>query len=368
MEAIIFSFVKKTGKKVIILFVVMALIVSGYTYFVGAAVDDSYTKLLMHFEDVEGSTNFIDEAGATTSLVGSSNNCFISTTQSKIGSSSLRVIDGHNNYVTVPASDNYNFGTELFTVDFWVYFESSTIPFFIGNASYSGSTGWMVGWQNSEIKFYINGVNIAASAPAPAFNEWHHIAIVREGTNTDQTKIYIDGVLGGTGTAGNINSTTHNLGIGRGYHDWNQTLTFNGYLDEIRISKGIARWTSNFTPPTSAYEPAPTPTPTPTIEPTPTPTPTLAPSPTPSDNSNYALLEITMVTGEEKEFDLPMIEVDNFKTWYNNKDAGVTGISPTYEINKTYNKGPFISRKEYIVFDKIASFEVMEYTPQVSTQ
>lgn len=70
-----------------------------------------------------------------------------------------------------------------------------------------------------------------------------------------------------------------------------------------------------------------------------------------------ALLEITMVTGEHKEYELTMDEINNFISWYNSRAA----ISPTFIISKAYNKGPFKSRKDYIVFDKICNFEVMEY-------
>lgn len=72
-----------------------------------------------------------------------------------------------------------------------------------------------------------------------------------------------------------------------------------------------------------------------------------------------ALLVITMVNGFEKEYDLSMTEVNAFIEWYNNRANG-TG-NAYYTIDKSYNKGPFISRKDNIVFDKIMTFEVMEY-------
>jgi len=76
---------------------------------------------------------------------------------------------------------------------------------------------------------------------------------------------------------------------------------------------------------------------------------------------NRALLVVTMTTGLEKEFDLSMVEVNAFITWYENKQAGSGTAS--YAINKhNNNKGPFSARKDYVIFDKILTFEVNEYT------
>ncbi len=75
--------------------------------------------------------------------------------------------------------------------------------------------------------------------------------------------------------------------------------------------------------------------------------------------NNRALLVITMVNGFEKEYDLPISEVEAFILWYDMKAAG-TG-KDYYIMNQNYNLGPFSSRKEYIVFSKIFGFEVQEY-------
>lgn len=68
-----------------------------------------------------------------------------------------------------------------------------------------------------------------------------------------------------------------------------------------------------------------------------------------------------MTTGLDKEFDLSIEEVNSFTTWYENKQAGSGTAS--YAIDKhDNNKGPFKNRKDYVIFDKILSFEVNEYT------
>jgi len=78
----------------------------------------------------------------------------------------------------------------------------------------------------------------------------HHIALVRYGNTATQ---YIDGVADGTGdvTGLTLNNSANKWGIGRaGEYASN---IFDGWVDEHRFSKGIARWTTNFTPPTVAY-------------------------------------------------------------------------------------------------------------------
>ncbi|WP_342426521.1 bacterial surface protein [Paenibacillus sp. FSL L8-0158] len=74
-----------------------------------------------------------------------------------------------------------------------------------------------------------------------------------------------------------------------------------------------------------------------------------------------AILVVTMNTGLEKEFDLSMKEVNDFIAWYEAKQAG-TGTA-SYAINKHKNNiGPFSSRNDYVIFNKILTFEVSEYS------
>ncbi|KGE17546.1 hypothetical protein PWYN_23380 [Paenibacillus wynnii] len=113
----------------------------------------------------------------------------------------------------------------------------------------------------------------------------------------------------------------------------------------------------------TSYTPAPTQTPTPTATATtsPTVTPSVIPSPTPEiPTGDRALLSITLENGFDKEFDLPMSEITTFLNWYD----GASG-SAKYGINKhDNNKGPFEKRTEYVIHNKILTFEVSEYTAQ----
>jgi N-acetylneuraminic acid mutarotase len=75
--------------------------------------------------------------------------------------------------------------------------------------------------------------------------------------------------------------------------------------------------------------------------------------------AGFAILDIYMVDGTLKEYDLTMAKVNEFIEWYDQRAAG-TGKS-YFIIEKTYNKGPFKVRKDYIIFDKVKDFEVNQY-------
>ena len=80
-------------------------------------------------------------------------------------------------------------------------------------------------------------------------------------------------------------------------------------------------------------------------------------SATPAAPACTVLLRITMVTGEIKEYEMDSTQTGDFLSWCAGEGAG----NPVYEIEKNYNLGPFSARTEYIVYEKISSFEVLQY-------
>lgn len=98
------------------------------------------------------------------------------------------------------------------------------------------------------------------------------------------------------------------------------------------------------------------------IDSNPTPTEPNPGNPDPTQpKGERAILTVTMTTGLEKEYDLPMSDVNAFLNWYDARDAG-SGPAK-FTINKySNNKGPYTKRTEYVIFDKILTFEVSEYT------
>ena len=80
-------------------------------------------------------------------------------------------------------------------------------------------------------------------------------------------------------------------------------------------------------------------------------------SATPSSSDYNAILEITMVTGEIKEYAVTSTVVEEFISWF----YGEAASCPYYAIEKTAGDGPYTDRTEYLAYDKISSFEVMKY-------
>jgi hypothetical protein len=101
---------------------------------------------------------------------------------------------------------------------------------------------------------YSTSSYLIASSSSLTLNTWNHIAVVRNGNSW---QIYINGVADGASVTwnGNVDNNTSSavFGIG-GDITTGSGLTWNGYIDDLRITKGYARYTSNFTPPTSAFQ------------------------------------------------------------------------------------------------------------------
>jgi len=171
----------------------------------------------------------------------------ISTAVKKYGSSSM-YFDGTGDTLRIPASPNFQY-TGDYTVEFWVYFNSvSTEVDIVGNYISNVGTDWMIlKTANGTFQFYPSSANSYITGPTPVVNTWYHIAGVRNGTSL---KLYVDGVSVGTPLtfSGTLGDATKPLYVGsRG----STTNFLNGYIDDLRISR-FARYTANFTPPSSA--------------------------------------------------------------------------------------------------------------------
>lgn len=210
------------------------------------AVDDSYTKALLHFDGSDGSPTFTDESGKTWTRSG---NAQIDTAQSKFGGAS-GLFDGTGDYLSTTATPDFDFGTGNFTIDFC--FRPTSIgtgyPFIFTT---QGTGGYKIGFDNQ--KSYLGFESSAGIALSANFsnNTWAHVAIVRNGNAIAIAK---DGIFGASldATGDSINTDGTLAVLGRAYTTVNDYY-FIGHIDEFRISKGIARWTANFTPPTHAY-------------------------------------------------------------------------------------------------------------------
>lgn len=223
------------------------------SFFVTSGDED--TKLLLHFDGTDTSTTFTDSStGAKTmTAVGDAQ---IDTSESKFGGSS-GLFDGSGDRVTTPDSSDFDFSTGNFTIDFWVKFNSVGSCDLVSKGT--NLAGWDVVYANgtSELRMYGNGVNYASggSSFSPSANVWYHIAIVRDGNTL---RFFVNGSQVGTDnvTSANFDGSASVLAIGS--NSAGSFGSFNGWMDELRIVKGTAVWTSGFTPSSIAYESAAT--------------------------------------------------------------------------------------------------------------
>ena len=175
-------------------------------------------------------------------------NAQISTTQSKFGGSSIYFNNNNANRVKPPASQNFAFGTGDFTVEAWVYVVSLTPENFVFDTRSGVSTsgmGFSIEPTTGKLRYSGSANNVLTSS-AVSTGVWTHVAWTRyNGT----LRGFINGVLGGS-AANTDNLTMTNGEVGNVPFS---NVASNLYINDLRITKGIARYTSNFTPPTTAF-------------------------------------------------------------------------------------------------------------------
>jgi len=209
---------------------------------------DSYTKLLLHFDGEDGDTKTVDSAtNKAVTFVGTAQ---LDTAQKKFGNSSL-LLDGNSDIVSLADSDDWNFGREDFTFECQARLNSVGAGFAFFEQYVSATVRGYFYWNTTNLSFYVKNTDVLINmlrAWTPVVNTTYHVALVRSGNNF---KIFIDGVQLGADEVADITMPDFSSAfwIGR----TNGGNYFNGWIDEVRISKGIARWTTDFTPPTIPY-------------------------------------------------------------------------------------------------------------------
>ena len=221
----------------------------GVTPGYGPYTVDDYTKLLLHCNGSDDSSTFTDD-GDTGHSPAAQNGAVLDTAYKKTGTAS-GLFDGVDQYVSVPDHADWNFGTGNWTLDFWIRFNSLT-----GEQHFFGqfpSNFWIIGKRPTTDKLYMQfdmvsnpeTVYETTNAPSLSAGTWYHFAFSRNGSSA---LIFINGVSQAMTTSSGGFSTydtgdsTDDLRVGYGGDKY-----MDGWMDEIRVSKGIARWTSSFT-------------------------------------------------------------------------------------------------------------------------
>jgi hypothetical protein len=225
----------------------------------GPDTDPNFANVvaLLHFDGADGATTFTDNSPGSPSRIWTpSGAAQIDTDQSKFGGAS-GLFDGTTDYLTTSDDADLELGSGDFTIEGWIRPNSVTGQHnFLAKYSGTGFGAFGIDTETTTAKFYAGSTgtswdittNSGKSFGTVATGTWYHFAITRSGSDWFA---FLDGVEGATwSSAAAILATNTPVTIGA---NADGTVGFNGWIDEIRITKGVARYTSNFTPPSAAF-------------------------------------------------------------------------------------------------------------------
>ena len=204
----------------------------------------SNVSLLLLGNGVNNSTTFVDSGPANRTVTASSGSPVITTSQFKYGNGSIT-----GGVIETPYNSAFDWGTGDFTIEFWFRYSGTLASDF---RFCGGKTGNVFGFGSRisgsrQIGILLEGVTWDTEftwTPAGG-NTWAHIALTRQSTTL---RIFQNGTSLGSGTNSrnwNINNSAFQIYCGT-------TVASGGaWLDDFRVTKGVARYTANFTPPTT---------------------------------------------------------------------------------------------------------------------
>jgi hypothetical protein len=176
----------------------------------------------------------------------------ISTAQYKFGTGSM-YFNGSTDYITTAGTNQtLMFGTNAFTVEHWVKFTSTTsyINSIGDNSHFTTANNFLFMWNYAgagRLSFWINNAVVCSTTSAYNNDAWHHVAVTR--TAAGAITIWVDGTADGTGTS-SVSVGTGTIIIG---NQAQVSRYWAGYIDEVRITNGYARYSATFTPTTTAF-------------------------------------------------------------------------------------------------------------------
>lgn len=207
-------------------------------------------------DGADESTTFTDSE-LTPKTVTANGNAQIDTAQSVFGGAS-GLFDGTGDYLSADDSADWAFGTGDFTIDFWVRF--NTLPILsawmmLYNQYVDSTHRFILGLENNNPLGIVwtvknNADTVISVSTSISLNTWYHVALARSGNTW---YVFQNGTQ--VGSSGSYSTAVSDLAAPLLISQYISGFAFNldGWLDEYRVSKGVARWTSNFTPPTAPY-------------------------------------------------------------------------------------------------------------------
>lgn len=214
-------------------------------------INDSDTVLLCHMNGTDATTVFVDDTGSRASIgLRAIFNAQVDTAQSKFGGASL-LLDGSGDVVLANPTTGMVWGTSSnFTYECFVRFNSTAATYIFDQRTAFGTAAVALLYDTTALDYYQGGTRRINYVWTPTLNTWYHVALVR---NSGTTTLYVDGVdRGNFADTLNYVQGNSNLYIGGWWNNSSTATGFNGWIDEVRVSS-IARYTSGFTPTTTAF-------------------------------------------------------------------------------------------------------------------
>jgi hypothetical protein len=224
---------------------------------------DTDTVLMLHMNGADASTTFTDSSTSAKTMTAVAN-AQIDTGQSKFGGASGQ-FDGTGDWITTGDSNDWDWGTGDLTVDFWVRFSTLTNGNFYSMISINCRTygpriemdfGGTSSGTNT-LNVYLNdAATVKTFSWTPSTATWYHVAVIRTGTTV---RAFVNGTQVGVDKteSGNITGGTDGAGVAARSNCSGSfsasPLELNGWVDEVRVIKGTAVWTANFTAPSAEY-------------------------------------------------------------------------------------------------------------------
>jgi len=221
--------------------------------------DFSNVSILLLGEGANGSTTITDSSGSPKTVTAVGNAQISTAVNTPFGTGDgVLTFDGNGDYIESPESSAFAYGTGDFTIEMWLYPASGMSIFstFYNNLLSAGNnTGFYLWTQPAGAGFY--SIDLLPSDAAYIVNSdgddiqantWSHFALTRSGTTI---RGFVNGTQIWTATS-SLNITANKIRLANPLgntsgQDW------NGYISNLRITKGVARYTENFDVPTAPF-------------------------------------------------------------------------------------------------------------------
>lgn len=226
----------------------------------GGPTDPNFSNvsLLLHFDGSDGSTLFTDNSPSPKSPSSVNGEVQIDTAQSKFGGASC-LFDGSGDWLQYAADSAFDFGSGDFTIEFWVRPASTGVQRAVldyGTTTASSDaqqcfTIFVQSTNNMYTRLTVGsgGVGFVGTETLTA-GQFNHVAFVRDGSTLRQ---FVNGAAAGTAAVSGVVNVPGGRVLKIGKYLDSSTVYYAGWIDDLRITKGVARYVSAFTPPTAQF-------------------------------------------------------------------------------------------------------------------